>query len=97
MPRRVAIMRAILGRREFPVELRRELVRGVGLRVVFFGSPEFAVPTLQSLAASPEFEVALVVTQARKGHVAGRSGRGTPRAPCLQTARHCAIPHHASH
>jgi methionyl-tRNA formyltransferase len=37
------------------------------LRVVFFGSPEFAVPTLQSLATSPEFEVALVVTQASKG------------------------------
>jgi methionyl-tRNA formyltransferase len=37
------------------------------LRVVFFGSPEFAVPTLQSLAASPAFEVALVVTQAAKG------------------------------
>ena len=37
------------------------------MRVVFFGSPEFAVPTLQSLAASPEFEVALVVTQAAKG------------------------------
>jgi methionyl-tRNA formyltransferase len=37
------------------------------LRVVFFGSPEFAVPTLQSLAASPAFEVALVVTQGAKG------------------------------
>jgi methionyl-tRNA formyltransferase len=37
------------------------------LRVVFFGSPEFAVPTLQSLAASPAFEVALVVTQAARG------------------------------
>jgi methionyl-tRNA formyltransferase len=37
------------------------------LRVVFFGSPEFAVPTLQSLAASPGSEVALVVTQAAKG------------------------------
>ena len=37
------------------------------MRVVFFGSPEFAVPTLQSLAASPAFEVALVVTQAAKG------------------------------
>ena len=36
-------------------------------RVVFFGSPEFAVPTLQSLAASAAFEVALVVTQAAKG------------------------------
>ena len=37
------------------------------MRVVFFGSPEFAVPTLQSLAASPAFEVALVVTQGAKG------------------------------
>ncbi len=37
------------------------------MRVVFFGSPEFAVPTLQSLAASARFEVALVVTQAAKG------------------------------
>jgi methionyl-tRNA formyltransferase len=37
------------------------------LRVVFFGSPEFAVPTLQSLTASPAFEVALVVTQGAKG------------------------------
>jgi methionyl-tRNA formyltransferase len=37
------------------------------LRVVFFGSPEFAVPTLRSLAASAAFEVALVVTQAAKG------------------------------
>ncbi len=37
------------------------------MRVVFFGSPEFAVPTLQSLAASPAFVVALVVTQGAKG------------------------------
>jgi methionyl-tRNA formyltransferase len=37
------------------------------LRVVFFGSPEFAVPTLQSLAVSPVFDVALVVTQAARG------------------------------
>ena len=37
------------------------------MRVVFFGSPEFAVPTLQSLAASPAFEVVLVVTQGARG------------------------------
>jgi methionyl-tRNA formyltransferase len=42
-------------------------VKGTLLRVVFFGSPEFAVPTLQSLATSAAFEVALVVTQAAKG------------------------------
>jgi methionyl-tRNA formyltransferase len=43
------------------------MLRGSALRVVFFGSPEFAVPTLQSLVASPAFEVALVVTQGAKG------------------------------
>jgi methionyl-tRNA formyltransferase len=36
------------------------------LRVVFFGSPEFAVPTLQALATSPAFEVVLAVTQGAK-------------------------------
>jgi len=43
------------------------MLRGTALRVVFFGSPEFAVPTLHSLATSPAFEVALVVTQGAKG------------------------------
>lgn len=33
------------------------------MRVVFFGSPEFAVPTLEALASDRTFEVALVVTQ----------------------------------
>ena len=84
MPRRVAIMRAILGRREFPVELRREQLRGVALRVVFFGSPEFAVPTLQSLAASPAFEVALVVTQAAKGRSPVEVAAERTRSPGLQ-------------
>ena len=37
------------------------------MRVVFFGSPEFAVPTLQALSASTAIEVALVVTQGAKG------------------------------
>jgi methionyl-tRNA formyltransferase len=59
------------------------------LRVVFFGSPEFAVPTLQSLAASPEFEVALVVTQAAKGTspvevVAERLGLPVYKPPTLR-------------
>jgi methionyl-tRNA formyltransferase len=59
------------------------------LRVVFFGSPEFAVPTLQSLAASPEFEVALVVTQAAKGTspvevVAKRLGLPVYKPPTLR-------------
>jgi len=33
------------------------------MRVVFFGSPEFAVPTLEALASDRTFEVVLVVTQ----------------------------------
>jgi methionyl-tRNA formyltransferase len=37
------------------------------VRVVFFGSPEFAVPTLRALAGDSAFEVPLVVTQAAKG------------------------------
>ena len=36
------------------------------LRTVFFGTPEFAVPTLQALAADPAFDVRLVVTQGGK-------------------------------
>jgi methionyl-tRNA formyltransferase len=51
------------------------------LRIVFFGSPEFAVPTLQSLATNSAFEVALVVTQGAKGTSpveAAAAGLGLP-------------------
>ena len=37
------------------------------MRVVFFGSPEFAVPALTALAGDDRFEVALVVTLAARG------------------------------
>lgn len=37
------------------------------MRIVFFGSPEFAVPSLRALADDSQFEAALVVTQAAKG------------------------------
>ena len=37
------------------------------MRIVFFGSPDFAVPILRALAADPRFAVPLVVTQAAKG------------------------------
>src|SRR3989442_3135010 len=33
------------------------------MRIVFCGTPEFAVPTLRGLLANPEFAVAAVVTQ----------------------------------
>jgi methionyl-tRNA formyltransferase len=37
------------------------------MRVVYFGTPDFAVPTLRALAAAVDFDVVLVVTQGAKG------------------------------
>lgn len=50
-------------------------------RVAFFGSPEFAVPSLRALAAAG-YDIALVVTQPDRP--AGRGGRLTP--PAVKTA-----------
>lgn len=50
------------------------------MRIVFFGTPDFAVPSLRRLAA--KFEVALVVT--RPDRPVGRGGRLTP--PPVATA-----------
>lgn len=46
------------------------------MRIVFFGTPEFAVPSLQRLLRHPDFEVAAVVTQPDK-----RRGRGNQLTP----------------
>ncbi len=46
------------------------------MQVVFFGTPQFAVPTLQKLLAHPEFNVIGVVTQPDK-----RRGRGKQLIP----------------
>lgn len=51
------------------------------LRVVFFGSPAFAVPTLKALASDDTFEVVLAVTQGAKGP-----------SPIELAAREAAIP-----
>ncbi len=48
------------------------------IRTVFLGTPAFAVPSLRALAASPAFEVALVVTQ--PDQPAGRGRRLSPSA-----------------
>jgi methionyl-tRNA formyltransferase len=48
------------------------------IRVVFLGTPEFAVPSLRALHESPQTEVALVVTQPDRP--AGRGRRLTPSA-----------------
>lgn len=46
------------------------------MKIIFFGTPQFAVPTLQSLIEYPEFEVVAVVTQPDK-----RRGRGSKTIP----------------
>lgn len=46
------------------------------MKIVFFGTPQFAVPTLEALLQSPEFEVVAVVTQPDK-----RRGRGNELSP----------------
>jgi methionyl-tRNA formyltransferase len=46
------------------------------MKIVFFGTPDFAVPTLSSLLSHPEFEVVAVVTQPDK-----RRGRGNELMP----------------
>lgn len=46
------------------------------MKIVFFGTPQFAVPSLQRLLEHPEFEVLAVVTQPDKRR--GRGGKVTP-------------------
>lgn len=52
------------------------------MRVVFLGTPEFAVPVLAALAAAPDMELAGVVCQPDRA--AGRDG--ALRAPAVKTA-----------
>ena len=46
------------------------------MKIIFFGTPQFAVPTLEKLLTSPEIEVVAVVTQPDK-----RRGRGNKLIP----------------
>ncbi|URD49455.1 methionyl-tRNA formyltransferase [Chroococcidiopsis sp. CCNUC1] len=46
------------------------------MKIIFFGTPEFAVPTLEKLLSHPEFDVVAVVTQPDK-----RRGRGNELTP----------------
>jgi methionyl-tRNA formyltransferase len=48
------------------------------MRVIFFGTPQFATPTLASLLECPEFEIIAVVTQPDK--VRGRGNQLSPSA-----------------
>ncbi|MGC1197467.1 MAG: methionyl-tRNA formyltransferase [Geitlerinemataceae cyanobacterium] len=46
------------------------------MKIIFFGTPQFAVPTLERLLETPDFEVVAVVTQPDK-----RRGRGANLIP----------------
>jgi methionyl-tRNA formyltransferase len=46
------------------------------MRIIFFGTPQFAIPTLEKLVANPQFEVVGVVTQPDK-----QRGRGSQLVP----------------
>lgn len=52
------------------------------MRVVFFGTPDWAVPSLETIAASQDSTVALVVTQpsTRRGRGSGSSGSPVAKA-----------------
>ena len=57
------------------------------MRIVFFGTPQFAVPSLAALLAQPDFTVVAVVTQPDK-----RRGRGNKLSPSPVKA--LALAHH---
>jgi methionyl-tRNA formyltransferase len=59
------------------------------MRLIFFGSPEFAVPSLERLSAEPEFHLSLVVSQPDR-----RAGRALALTapPVAALARRLGIP-----
>jgi len=57
------------------------------MKVIFFGTPQFAVPSLEKLLAQPEFEVLAVVSQPDR-----RRGRGNQLTP--SPVKELAIAHH---
>ena len=57
------------------------------MKIVFFGTPQFAVPSLKSLLAHPDFDVLGIVTQPDKRR--GRGGKVTP-SPVKATAQELA-------
>lgn len=59
------------------------------MRVVFFGSPDYALPTLRGLLDAPAVDVVAAVTQPDRPR--GRSGRAVP-TPVKQLAREHGVP-----
>ncbi len=59
------------------------------MRIVFFGTPQFAIPTLEKLLAEPQFQVVGVVTQPDK--IRGRGNQVIP-SPIATIARSHQLP-----
>ncbi len=59
------------------------------MRVVFFGSPEYALPTLRALLDAPEVDLVAAVTQPDRPR--GRSGSAVP-TPVARLAREAGLP-----
>src|SRR5215211_6983108 len=60
------------------------MIRQRALRIVFFGTPEFAAPALRAIAQDNRFDVRLVVTQPDRP--AGRGQRlGSPPVKAVAT------------
>ena len=59
------------------------------MRIVFFGTPQFAIPTLEHLLANPQFQVVGVVTQPDK--VRGRGNQVIP-SPIAKIAQAHQLP-----
>ncbi len=56
------------------------------MKIIFFGTPDFAVPTLQRLIDRPEFEVIAVVTQPDKPRSRGKKLIPSPVKVVAETA-----------
>src|SRR6266852_4183980 len=61
------------------------------MRIVFCGTPQFAVPTLKHLLAQPDFEIAGVITQPDRPR--GR-GQELSLSPVKQVAKAAHLPEH---
>jgi methionyl-tRNA formyltransferase len=61
------------------------------VRVVYFGTPDFAVPALESLAADDRFDVRLVVSQPDRPAGRGRVVGSSPVAVCGPRTRGAAL------
>ena len=61
------------------------------IKVLFFGTPVFSVPTLEALYNNPEIQVAAVITQPDKP-----VGRGGVITPAPINKKLCPCPRHTS-